>query len=311
MGGSGSIWGSIDPATEIEKIRKAGESNLNAGVDTEVNSFLAKLLVGFNDRDVETINSILDEIKNDLKEVISDTIDILFGGSIHKNTYIEGLSDIDSLICLDNHIFKDKSPNEVKNILKVEMEKKFGKENVKVGNLAVTINTKGYEIQLLPAIKEHDTIKISSFDGNNWSRINPKNFTDILTKVNKRNNGNVIPVIKLVKSIISSLPEQQQLSGYHIESLAVNIFKDYDNIKTYKEMVKHFFISAVKEVKEPIYDKSGQSLFVDDYLGPSNSIKRRLISISLDRIARKIRNLDGLDNGNLVLDTWSRLLNHE
>ncbi len=312
MGGSGSsVWRRINPADEVKKIREANETNADEGINTLVNDYLAKQLVHCNDRNSDEINELLDSIKDELKDIISDTINILFGGSVQKNTYVEGISDIDSLVCIDQSAADGKTPKEIKELIQQILSKKYGNENVSSGLLAVTIQVKDYEIQLLPAIRVGNGLKISSIDGQHWSNINTKSFTDILTSVNKENNGIVVPTIKLVKAIIKSLPEKQQLSGYHIESLAVNIFRKYNDTKTYKEMVKYFFKEAVNAVKSPITDKTGQSLHVDDYLGPANSTQRRIISVALDRISRKIMNLDAVRDQEFVIDSWSRLLGND
>jgi hypothetical protein len=106
-------------------------------------------------------------------------------------------------------------------------------------------------------------------------------------------DGKLVPCIKLAKAIIATLPEQRQLTGYHTESLAIQVFKDYKGPKTSKAMLRHFFENAPGHVKEPIRDSSGQSVYVDEYLGEANSLGRRIAADALGRIARKIRNADG------------------
>lgn len=58
-------------------------------------------------------------------------------------------------------------------------------------------------------------------------------------------------------------------------------------------MLKHFFTEGAKCVLKPITDKTGQSTHVDDYLGPANSLQRKMVSDSMANIARKMQNADG------------------
>jgi len=116
-------------------------------------------------------------------------------------------------------------------------------------------------------------------------------------------NGKLVPCIKLAKAIIATLPEQRQLTGYHTESLAIQIFKGYDKPTTPKDMIRYFFEHAPDHVKEPIRDASGQSVYVDEYLGEKNSLERRIVADALGRIARKILNA----NGSKSVERWKEL----
>jgi hypothetical protein len=107
--------------------------------------------------------------------------------------------------------------------------------------LAVTVRLDGQEIQLLPAVQDGDHFKIANTTGKGWSSIRPRIFAEQLTHANSRTNGKLVPTIKIAKAIIAALPEQQRLTGYHTEVLAVNVFHDYTGPKTNKAMLRHFF----------------------------------------------------------------------
>ena len=133
--------------------------------------------------------------------------------------------------------------------------------------------------------------------------MNPQEFANALTKANQRLNGKLVPCIKLIKAIVATLPEKRRITGYHTESMAINLFKGYDDLKTTKAMLRHFFEHASNHVTRPIKDSSGQSIHVDEYLDGENSLKRRIVADALGRIGRKIRNADGARS----LDRWKDL----
>lgn len=110
--------------------------------------------------------------------------------------------------------------------------------------------------------------------------------------------------MKLAKAIVSQLPEQQRLSGYHAEALAINVFRGYDGPRTPKAMLRYFFDKAQDHVKSPIKDSTGQSVRVDEYLGPENSLERRIVADALGRVARRLANADGAQS----LEMWRQIV---
>src|SRR5205823_5718801 len=113
----------------------------------------------------------------------------------------------------------------VANIIREEL---VGEAKVTTGKLAVTITyNDGMELQLLPAFRTKDGLKAPSFVHDGWSGIAPENFQKALSKRNEDCGGKLIPTIKLAKALLGTLPESQQLSGYHVESLAIASFRGY------------------------------------------------------------------------------------
>ncbi|MBC8280821.1 MAG: hypothetical protein H8E48_08555 [Chloroflexi bacterium] len=166
--------------------------------------------------------------------------------------------------------------------------------SVTEGSLAVTLTFEDeMQIQILPAIREVDGIRILAEKDNTWSPvIKPEAFSSKLTEKNQECHGRLIPVIKLVKVAIESLPESIKPSGYHIESLAIEAFDGYSGPTNYKTMLQHFFERSSHLVRDPIRDSTGQSINVDQSMGPADSSLRQQLSGAMDRIARRMSNAD-------------------
>lgn len=306
MGGTG---GGFIKNRDIEdmqsKIRETEKKTTNEAFEIEVSAAIDTLLADYNSRDNNAIKSHIATIKNAIKKEIVGTFNIVFGGSYQKHTYVDGISDIDSLVLLNNSELINKSPNEVLEYFRAMLKKRFQKSKIDVGKIAITVHfADGNIIQLLPAIKSGNEFKISNSSGDKWSKIKPRNFTNKLTKTNKKNSDKMIPTIKIVKAINSYLPKSKQLTGYHIESLAIEAFEAYSGEKNIKNMLQHFFESAKDFVKSPIKDKSSQSVYVDEYLGRKNSIERKQISIILDRISRRMKNA----SSSASVEQWMEIL---
>jgi len=273
---------------------RAASSEARGSYESEVNAYLQCLLRDYNERDTDAINRHLDTILGALSKDDIGALRLLFGGSIKKHTFIDGLSDVDVLITLDKSDLSEKSPKEILSYFADLLRQRLPNTDIKVGNLAVTLTySDGVEIQVLPALQTKTGIKISSKNGEEWSKvIKPDQFATNLTDVNQKNNGAVVPTIKLFKALNSTLPEETQLSGYHIESIAIEAFKEYEGRKTYKSMLMHLTEYAIEAVNKQIKDKTGQSINVDDYLGDEGSLERRKVNAELYRLYIKLKIAD-------------------
>ena len=288
MGGSGgSDYRNVDDAA-ISAAR-AREELARQELIAEVNDYLDGLLRGFNDRDAELINGRLTEALDCLGESVYDVDRLLFGGSIAKHTYVDGLSDVDALIVMRD--VEAASPSElitgVANAIRAASLSDVAE--VTAGNLAVTVTyVDGCEVQLLPARERGGRLAIASADGARWQNIRPKEFARKLTEVNQANGGSVVPVTKLAKALVNQLPEPHRLSGYHVEAIAVDAFKNYDGARNRADMLHHLLAHASSAVLRPTGDITGQSVHIDPHLGAANSNERRAIAAAITRIVRRM-----------------------
>ena len=123
-----------------------------------------------------------------------------------------------------------------------------------------------------------------------WSRINPKAFTDALTRRNGECGGKLVPTIKLAKAIIATWPDAARLSGYHVESLAIDAFRGYRGPQTTAAMLPVFFERASSAVLSPLKDRTGQSIHVDKYLGKARSLERQKVSHWCSQVSKRMKN---------------------
>ena len=311
MGGSGGHGFRGYSAEEIRGwIEEANRNANNVEHDAEVNAVLGDLLAQYNDRDAGLTRSRLDEIHEALEDAVESTVDLRFGGSIAKHTYIDGLSDVDALAILRDPELAASSAQDVLDTFANSLHRQLGYTvHVREGQLAVTISyPDGMEIQVLPAVQTSTGVRIPSSDGPDWSPvIRPQAFAEKLTQLNQECGRRLVPVIKLTKSALSGLPDSIRPSGYHVESLAVEAFRGYRGPYSHKAMLHHFFHRASELVLNPVRDSTGQSLNVDQKLGDPSSRPRRTLSGVLDRIARRMSNADRANS----LSDWLEAIGEE
>lgn len=305
-GGGGSIhWPNDTDSRQI--LGKAVGEDEKSAYQVDVNTYLQDLLLDFNNRNVDQINTHLATIKQAIEKDIAGTVDLIQGGSVSKHTYVDGLSDIDMLVIINSSSLANANPTEVLEYFASRLRERFPNSEVNVGNLAVTVKftSTEHEFQILPAISTPTGLKISKADGSGWSSvIKPDEFARKLTSVNQRISHKVVPVIKLFKAINSQLHKDEQLTGYHIESLAINAFKDYSGPLNYKDMLLHLSKHSSINVLNPIRDSTGQSIHIDDYLGESGSIERQRTSAALGRVAARMR----LADSEASIERWKALI---
>lgn len=285
-------YGSVDTTNKTSASSSGAGASQN---EIEINEFFEQLLKEINNRDVAAVNKHLEEIENALGKGIEGISQILFGGSVSKKTFVEGISDIDALIILKESDIEGLSPEKIQDNFYSLLTNRFPQTEIVKGKLAVTVKFQDYEVQLLPAIKEGDKLRIKSSATSGWSEpINTKCFTDALTKLNKMNGNKIVPAIKLAKSALDSLPEKYHLSGYHIEAMAVEAFANYNGRVTYYDMTKHLLSFAQNRVLRPTIDITGQSGSIDAYLGSDKSIIRQNISNHIKDIVGRFSGADAV-----------------
>lgn len=306
MGGSGGSY--YVPRTEQQarsSIESSRRATANADYEAAVSQRLRDLLAAYNERDTDTVNDRLDHIKEILADYLESSITLRFGGSLSKHTYVDGISDVDCLCLLNAAKFSSESPQQLLQELGSLLRQALGQQaNVELGALSVKLTYEdGPEIQILPALRTATGVRIPAAEGEAWSQvIHPQRFANALTDVNRRLNGRVVPVIKLVKAAIDDLGLSPKMKGYHVEALAVRIFQEYRGDLTPKAMVQHFFDEAGDLVRTPIKDMTGQSIFVDDYLGQRNSSERERIGQAFSSVTQRMNEADAGHSA----DDWLR-----
>src|SRR5947208_2069355 len=116
-GGGGGFLGDSTPAKLAQQLRTAEDKVRDERFEAAVSSLLAQKLAEFNDRDVEGIRRILGRVTAELAGELEAEVDLIFGGSVAKHTYVDGLSDIDALVLLTPEATAGETPGELRSAL--------------------------------------------------------------------------------------------------------------------------------------------------------------------------------------------------
>lgn len=304
MGGSGARYTSPPTSDAIQRKVERAEEKERERLNGEVDHLIERLLARYNKRDTEQVSERLGQIEETLGE-IANVETLLYGGSVAKHTAVDGVSDVDALVILDRGRDARESPEFLIEAFRRLLQIKLPRSEVTrvdKGGLAVTVKYKdGEEVQLLPALRSGQAVFIASLDGKKWRQTRPQTFQQTLTRANAQMNRNLVPTIKLIKSMLASLPKQKQLTGYHVEALAVDAARSYEGPKTPRHLLLHVLGHSAQRVLRPISDVTGQSRGVDEYLGDTESVPRRNVSQALGALKRALGAANTLSQWRAVL----------
>ena len=246
------------------------------------NEYCETLLAQYTRRNTQTVTQRLESLSEFLRQK-GNVVQTMFGGSVKKGTYVTGFSDVDVLFIVNESSLANQSPSDVIEYVRDTIQRRLPQNQVTAGKLAVTVSyAKGTEIQLLPAIRTRTGgVRIAEPGSTKWSNVaHPEKFAEKLAEVNTARDGRVVPVIKLAKAMADCFVSRpsRKFSGYHMESLAIDAFKDYQGPLDPKAMLNRLFRHSTKAVMSPITDSTGQSRYVDEHLGPTDSAGRQRTS---------------------------------
>ena len=197
MGGSGGGgFGGLSPRLIRSWIDQAQDEAMAVEQETSINGRLGDLLTQYNERDVGLVRERLDDIQEGIEDTLETTVGLRFGGSVAKHTYVDGLSDVDALAILRDSEMQSLPAGEVLDKFADTLRRELGYEvRVSEGQLAVTVLfPDGMTIQILPAIRTNDGVRIPASAGEGWSSvIRPEAFATKLTESNLANGGTVNP----------------------------------------------------------------------------------------------------------------------
>lgn len=262
--------------------------------DDKFNEYCGDLLAEYKRRNGKAVAGHIKGLCDILRQEGNHVVQMMFGGSVRKNTYVTGLSDVDVLLIVNESSLVNQPPSKVKRYVEGAIRQRLPRNPVSVGKLAVTVKyADGIEIQVLPAIRtDSDGIRIARPGSRKWSNIaRPDRFAEKLAQVNAARDGSVVPVIKLAKAMADCFitDPDRKIGGYHIESLAVDAFKGYQGPTDPKAMLIHLLGHSIEAVMAPLTDSTGQSRYVDEALGSAGSGPRKRASTYFGQMRGKVR----------------------
>jgi len=188
-------------------------------------------------------------------------------GSYSRKTMIAPLheSDIDIFAVLDPSHYSENGQADLLN----QIKKVLHKTSVKAPQIhrnghAVNLAFSDFTANVIPAFEKDgggyifpDSIE------NKWISTDPRSHVDLIADADSRHNGNLIPLIKMVKGW--NRIANRSLRPFHLEVMAYQLFKNMA-IKSYPAALLYFFGEGRHYIRKQNLDPAGYGGDVGNYI---------------------------------------------
>jgi hypothetical protein len=222
--------------------------------------------------------SIVSTRQQNVRATISDgfkVLDDFLTGSYARSTMISPLSeaDIDIFVCLDPsyyHTFNGPNggPAGLLDRMKQTIRKTYtSTPNISRNGQAVTIRFSDFVVDVVVGFhRQGGGYLIANAVGNFWLETNPKRHVELFSAANQNHRGNLVPLIKMIKSWNKS--SGSFFRSFHLEVLALEAFSNV-TISDFPSGLRFFFDKARVLVRGKNLDPAGYGDDIGRYINAS------------------------------------------
>lgn len=200
-------------------------------------------------------------------------LDSFLTGSYRRSTMIAPLkdADIDIFVVLDASYFKQDGQAWLLDKVKTTLKKSYpSTPKISRNGQAVTITFTDFTVDVVPAFyRQGGGYLIADSVNGRWIATDPKKHVDIWSTANTWHNGNLVPLIKMIKAW--NRQHSALLRSFHLEAMIMSILTNV-TISDYSSGVRFVFDKARQAVKSATYDPSGYGGDLADYLNTQQKI---------------------------------------
>lgn len=201
-------------------------------------------------------------------------LDSFLTGSYRRNTLIAPLSsaDVDLFILLDSSYFGTNGAAALLDRVKAVLRKTYPRTpEISRSGQAVTIAFTDFKVDVVPAFhRKGGGFLIPNARTNQWISTDPKEHVTLWSKANAAHNGDLVPLIKMIKQWNRS--HSSLLHSFHLETLILNVLTNV-TISDFPSGARYVFSKAQALVQETVADPAGYSGDLGAYLDSQQKIK--------------------------------------
>ncbi len=184
-----------------------------------------------------------------------DVLDSFLTGSYSRSTMISPLSeaDIDIFIILDPKYYESNGQASLLDKVKRALLKTYTKTpKISRNGQAVTITFTDFIVDVVPAFnRKGGGFLIPNSVQNTWIETNPKIHVDVMTSENSSHNGDLVPIVKMIKGWNKNI--NNDFVSFYLELLAIKIFKNI-TISDFPSGMRFFFDKGREGIKYKVHD---------------------------------------------------------
>ena len=211
-----------------------------------------------------------------VREAVGDkfhVLDSFLTGSYRRNTLIAPLSeaDVDIFIILDPEYFKSDGQTYLIDKMRTALKATYPQTSkISRNGQAVTITFADFQVDVVPAFhREGGGYLIPDSISREWISTDPKAHVRIWSDANKAHNGDLVPLIKMMKGWNKT--NGQLLRSFHLEALVIEILNRV-KISDFPSGARYVFDKARTRVRNPTIDPAGYGGHIGSYLNTQKKL---------------------------------------
>lgn len=248
-------------------------------------------------------------VRDAVKKELNVSADFLTGSYI-RNTMIAPLVDVDVdvFVVLDSQYFSQDGQATLLDRMKRVLKRTYpSTPDISRDGQAVTITFTDFKVDVVPAFdRQGGGYLIPNTIGNEWISTNPKTHVALWTQRNKLHNGDLIPLIKMLKGW--NRGHGSYLRSFYLETLTLQIFNGI-TISSLPSAVRYFFDKARTSVGYALTDPAGYSVIRGLSQSDQDQVKSRIESaytraLNAEDAERRGRTEDAFHYWRLIFDDY-------
>lgn len=233
-------------------------------------------------------------------------------GSYRRSTMISPLkeADVDIFIVLDPKHYAAHGQNNLLSAVRNSLLKTYTKTpKIRPDGHAVTITFTDFKVDVVPGFYcTGGGFLIPDTSGPRWISTDPKRHVEIWSEANKAHNGDLVPLLKMLKAWNAS---RNLLTSFHLETLTLSVI-DKVTISSFPSGIRFFFDKARAKIRTNLADPAGYSDDVAQHVNTLDQINT--IVKRMDWALARAREAEQLADAGKITDAfakWAQLMpNH-
>lgn len=199
--------------------------------------------------------------------------DSFLTGSYRRSTMIGPLkeADVDIFVVLDVKYYRQDGKKALLESVKKSLRKTYTlTPDIRPDGSAVTITFSDFKVDVVPSfVRKGGGYLIPSLELNKWISTDPKKHVELWSTSNKAHNGDLVPLIKMLKGWNKS---RSLLKSFHLETLIWTALNGV-TITDYPSGMWFVFDKAIALVQRQLADPAGYSADVGEHVDTQAKIK--------------------------------------
>ncbi|MBM3210668.1 nucleotidyltransferase [Candidatus Poribacteria bacterium] len=231
--------------------------------------------------------------QNNVREIMENdliVLDSFLTGSYSRNTMIAPLkdADVDIFFVLDNKYFyhydsgKNGGQAGLLDLVKRTLRKTYTKTpDISRNGQAVTIRFEDFMVDVVPGFyRQGGGYLIPNSINQNWIATDPKKHVEIFSDANTKHNGDLVPLIKMIKGWNANI--NKYFRSFHLEALALQVLNGA-TISDFPSGTRYFFDKCRTFVKNRNPDPAGLAYSGDvgSYINTQEKIQEAMAKFQL------------------------------